>query len=193
MPEQEDLIDASPVFWLTYEKRCVIVYAGAVYMALLDDIIMSLAETAHWKLPRCGEDGAYRIRLEGDLDIAFFSPDGRRCVMRTDLVPVPVDGAERNALLRAVAERQAGICRERASIVALEVPGQSLLQDSVPGERLILYRMVDLDTSQEIFTASVRDFLNDAAWWKASFKETPCGREAASLFSMPNRVWGGVH
>lgn len=161
-------------------------------MALLDDKIVSLADAAGWKRPSRDEDGAYRIRLEGDLDVAFFSPDERRCVMRVVLVSLPEGGAERDELLRATAAKQAGVCRERASIVALEAPGQSLLQEDGTAEKLIVYRMADLDEAQDVFLFTVRDFLNDAAWWKASFKDTPQPRDAATLFSMPNMFWGGV-
>ena len=161
-------------------------------MALLDDKIISLAEMAGWKRPQRDGDGAYRIRLEGGLNVAFFSPDERRCVMRMELASVPKEETERGALLRSVAAKQAGICRKRASIVALEAPGQSLLQESGVGDKLIVYRIVDLEMAQDVFALTVRDFLNDAAWWKASFQDTPQPRDAASLFSMPNMFWGGV-
>ena len=161
-------------------------------MALLDDKIVSLAASAGWKHPRRDEDGAYRFRLEGGLDVAFFSPDERRCVMRMELASVPEDVARRDELLRTVAARQAGVCRQRASIAALEGPGQSLLGQARPGERLILYRMLELDVAQEVFAAMARDFLNDAAWWKASFGQTPERQDAASLFSMPGAFWGGA-
>ena len=85
-------------------------------MALLDDKIVSLAASAGWKHPRRDEDGAYRFRLEGGLDVAFFSPDERRCVMRMELASVPEDAARRDELLRTVAARQAGVCRQRASL-----------------------------------------------------------------------------
>ena len=163
-------------------------------MALLDEKIGSLAEAAGWKTPRRDADGAYRVRLEGGLDAVFFSPDERRCVMRAELTPVPGDAAQRDALLRTVAARQAGVCRQRASIVALEGPGQSLLgqAETGSGERLIIYRMLDLDVAQENFAATARDFLNDVAWWKASFGEMPERQDAATLFSMPGVFWGGA-
>ncbi|HIU18192.1 MAG TPA: type III secretion system chaperone [Candidatus Avidesulfovibrio excrementigallinarum] len=160
-------------------------------MALLDDKVAALAEVAGWKHPRREEDGAYRFHLENDLNVAFFSPDERRCIMRAVIASVPEDEAQRDALLRSTAARQAGICQTRASIVALEKPGQSLLGESAAGEQLILYRMLDLDAAQQVFVDTARDFLNDLAWWKASFGEGT-GRSGPDFaFSMQNGFWGG--
>ena len=89
-------------------------------MVSLDDKVRALAVTAGWKTPRPGQDGSYSFRLEDGLDLKVFSPDGRLCFLLADLHALPEPGHERDGLLRKVAGQQAGICRERASVVALE-------------------------------------------------------------------------
>ena len=89
-------------------------------MVSLDDKVRALAVTAGWKTPRPGQDGSYSFRLEDGLDLKVFSPDGRLCFLLADLHALPEPGHERDSLLRKVAGQQAGICRERASVVALE-------------------------------------------------------------------------
>lgn len=155
-------------------------------MGLLDKAVADLTSHAGWKPPRQDSDGGYRFRLEKDLDIVMFSPDNRVCVMRADLAELPAAGPARDELLDAVARRQAGVCRARASVAALERAGQSLLTPTASGDRLIVCRTVELAAGQQAFETAARDFLNDVAWWK-----TACGgkqveaREERSPFAIP--------
>ena len=124
-------------------------------MAVLNNLVDALASRAGWKRPRQDKDGAYCFRLENGLDFAVFSPDGRAAVLRAEVADVPASGPDREEMLRAAARRQAGVCRVRASVAALEKPGQSLLKSvSGPGDRLVLYRMAELDAGQEAFDAT---------------------------------------
>ena len=161
-------------------------------MALLNNLVDALASRAGWKRPRQDEDGAYRFRLENGLDFAVFSPDGRAAVLRAEFADVPASGPDREEMLRAAAGRQAGVCRIRASVAALERPGQSLLKSaSGSGDRLVLYRMAELAAGQEAVDAAVRDLLNDLAWWKAASGGD--GQNAARpLFGMPG-MFGGIY
>ena len=154
-------------------------------MAVLNNLVDALASRAGWKRPRQDKDGAYCFRLENGLDFAVFSPDGRAAVLRAEVADVPASGPDREEMLRAAARRQAGVCRVRASVAALEKPGQSLLKSvRGPGDRLVLYRMAELDAGQEAFDAAVRDFLNDLVWWKAA--SGGGGQNAARpVFGMP--------
>jgi len=159
-------------------------------MALLQNAVSALAAQAGWRQPVQADDGAYHFRLAGELDFAVFSPDGRQCVIRATLMSVPDTGAERDELLALVAQRQVGACRTRASTVALEKAGDNLLRESMQGERLILYRLTDMSSGQEVLNLSVKDFLNDLAWWKAA-----CGSPAQvvheqPVFSMPGMFVG---
>lgn len=46
-------------------------------MSLLQESVNALTAAAGWKKASPGADGVFRFRLEGDLDMEFFSPDGR--------------------------------------------------------------------------------------------------------------------
>ena len=46
-------------------------------MSLLQESVDALTAAAGWKKASPGADGVFRFRLEGDLDMEFFSPDGR--------------------------------------------------------------------------------------------------------------------
>ena len=100
-------------------------------------------------------------------------------------------GHERDSLLRNVAGRQAGICRERASVVAPERQEDAAAR-GLDGERLILQSRVPVDVPQQEFDDAVRDFLNDLAWWKKSLGDSP-REELPPMFSMPGTFFGGVY
>ncbi|MBQ4567162.1 MAG: hypothetical protein IJA79_03435 [Desulfovibrio sp.] len=154
-------------------------------MALLQDAVAALAGQAGWRTPPQDADGAYRFSLADCPDLTLFSPDDRLCVMCAGLTALPAAAAEREDLLRLVLQRQAGVCRKRASIPALEKPGESLLGNSAQGERIVLYRKVDLSAGQTVFTGAVRDFLNDYVWWKAACGNTgSTSTREGSSFSM---------
>ena len=159
-------------------------------MVSLDDKVRALAVTAGWKTPRPGQDGSYSFRLEDGLDLKVFSPDGRLCFLLADLHALPEPGHERDSLLRKVAGQQAGICRERASVVALERQEDAAAR-GLDGERLILQSRVPVDVPQQEFDDAVRDFLNDLAWWKKSLGDSP-REELPPMFSMSGTFFGGV-
>lgn len=159
-------------------------------MASLDDKVRALAATAGWKAPRPEKDGSYSFRLEQALDLRLFSPDGRCCFLLAELLPLPEAGQERDGLLRRIVGQQAGICRRRASAVALEGAGER--QDGPGPDRLVLQSRVELEIPRQEFEVAVRDFLNDLAWWKRSL-DTPERGETPSLFSMPGTFLGGVY
>lgn len=160
-------------------------------MVSLDDKVRALAVTAGWKPPRPEQDGSYSFRLEDGLDLKLFSPDGRGCFLLADLISLPEAGYERDGLLRKVAGRQAGICRERASVVAVERQEDAAAR-GLDGDRLILQSRVPLDAPQRQFADAVRDFLNDLAWWKKNLGDSP-REEASSMFSMSGTFFGGVY
>lgn len=159
-------------------------------MASLDDKVRALAATASWKVPRPDRDGSYSFRLEQALDLKLFSPDGRWCFLLAGLLPLPEAGRDRDDLLRRVVGLQAGICRCRASVVALEGAGER--QEEPGPDRLVLQSRVELEVPQQQFEVAVRDFLNDLAWWKKKLAST-AHEEAPSLFSMSGTFFGGVY
>ncbi|HJB65987.1 MAG TPA: molecular chaperone Tir [Candidatus Mailhella merdavium] len=163
-------------------------------MAPLSNLVAALASHAGWKDPRQDEDGAYRFRLENGLDFAVFSPDDRVVVLRADITALPAAAMEREEMLRDAAKRQAGVCRTRASVAAVEYAGQSLLKsDAASGDRLVLYRMAELAAGQETFELAARDFLNDLAWWKASFGGGRSERRTDQPFFGMTGMFGGMY
>lgn len=160
-------------------------------MVSLDDKVRALAVTAGWKTPRPEQDGSYSFQLEDGLDLKLFSPDGRGCFLLADLLALPEAGYERDSLLRKVAGQQAGICRERASVVAVEGREDAVAR-GLDGDRLILQSRVSVDAPQQQFDAAVRDFLNDLAWWKKSLGDSP-REELPPMFSMSGTFFGGVY
>ena len=163
-------------------------------MALLDNIVAAVAAGAGWRPPRRDEDGAYRFRLENGLDFAIFSPDDRTAVLRAEVADVPASGPAREEMLRGAATRQAGVCRVRPSVAALEQPGQSLLKTPpASGDKLILYRMVELAAGREVYGAAARDFLNDLAWWKASSGGGAERGGERAFFGMTGMFSGGMY
>lgn len=160
-------------------------------MVSLDDKVRALAVTAGWKTPRPEQDGSYSFRLEDGLDLKLFSPDGRGCFLLADLLALPEAGYERDSLLRKVAGQQTGICRERASVVAVERREDALAR-GLDGDRLILQSRVSVDAPQQQFDNAVRDFLNDLAWWKKTLGDSP-REELPPMFSMSGTFFGGVY
>lgn len=88
-----------------------------------------------------------------------------------------------------MAGQQAGICRERASVVALEHQEDPAARDR---DRLILQSRMPVDVPQQRFDDAVRDFLNDLAWWKKSLGGSP-REELPSMFSLSGTFFGGVY
>ena len=163
-------------------------------MAPLSNLVAALASHAGWKDPRQDEDGAYRFRLENGLDFAVFSPDDRVVVLRADITALPAAAMEREEMLRDAAKRQAGVCRTRASVAAVEYAGQSLLKsDAASGDRLVLYRMAELAAGQETFELAATDYLNDLAWWKASFGGGRSERRTDQPFFGMTGMFGGMY
>jgi len=150
-------------------------------MGFLDDAVTVLASRAGWKTPSPDADGAWFFHLADGLDFALFALDDRNIVIRGEVAPVPQEGSARDAFLAEAAGRQAGVCRKRPSILALEGSGQSLISSPPAGEYLILYRLLTPEQGQAAFEVSVRDFLNDLAWWKAA---TGAEQPASPVFDM---------
>ena len=72
-------------------------------MSLLQKSVDALTAAAGWKKASPGADGVFRFRLEGDLDMEFFSPDGRTGILRADLGPLPAAEQDADDLLRKCA------------------------------------------------------------------------------------------
>ena len=161
-------------------------------MALIDDAVRALASAAGWKEPR-SSNGLYRFHLEKELELALFSPDNRSCVMRGEVCVVPMELSARQELLESMARRQVGVCRRRASVLALERAGTAPRLGRADEDALILFRHVPLAVGRAMdLRVPVRDFLNDFAWWKTAMSSNT---SATSPFSFPglggSSFWSG--
>ena len=128
-------------------------------MSLLQESVDALTAAAGWKKASPGADGVFRFRLEGDLDMEFFSPDGRTGILRADLGP----------LLRKCASRMVAASRSRRTVL------------SVDEGRFSLHLVVPLAESVASMPGYAKDFLNDLAWWKRQVQGG--GASAFSFFS----------
>ena len=160
-------------------------------MALMDEAVKAVADAAGWKMPEPDRDGAYHFHLKGDLDFSLFSPDGRNCIIRAKVQDLPVDSMQREDLLRDASRRQVGVCRTRPSVLSVEKAGQSLMAADDGTDKLMPFRQLRLEAGEyEAPKAAVKEFLNDLAWWKASFGSTQNSGQQG-FFSMQGMFSGG--
>lgn len=158
-------------------------------MAHLEDNVVALASRAGWKRPVREADGAWRFRLEGRLRFAILSPDARLCILRGEVADLPEAGREREEMTAEALRRQAGACRVRASVVAVETPDSGVADVPANG-RLILQRSFPLPVEQDRFDAEVGAFLNDLAWWRASCASAPAVPVPAAALLMGGGLGG---
>ncbi|MCF0253395.1 MAG: hypothetical protein HUK26_03565 [Duodenibacillus sp.] len=126
-------------------------------MLNLSSAVQALAGAAGWHVADPDELGVYHYFLEEGLDMDIQSPDGRLCVMSTDLGDAPSESdPSASQELRRLGTLAAGILRSRGSVL------------SVQAGRLELFRAFDLRRASE--DDAVREgqaFLNDQAWWRS--------------------------
>ena len=138
-------------------------------MSLLQESVDALTAAAGWKKASPGADGVFRFHLEGDLDMEFFSPDGRTGILRADLGPLPDVEQDADELLRKCASRVAAAARTRRTVL------------SVDNGRFSLHLVVPLAEGAALMPVYAKDFLNDLAWWKRQVQGG--GASAFSFFS----------
>ena len=138
-------------------------------MSLLQESVDALTAAAGWKKASPGADGVFRFRLEGDLDMEIFSPDGRPGILRADLGPLPAAEQDADDLLRKCASRMVAASRSRRTVL------------SVDEGRFSLHLVVPLAESIASMPGYAKDFLNDLAWWKRQVQGG--GASAFSFFS----------
>lgn len=49
------------------------------------EALKTLTNETGWTMPKAGADGVFRFHLEDGLDIALHSPDGRLCILTSDM------------------------------------------------------------------------------------------------------------
>lgn len=146
-------------------------------MTLPQQAADAITSAAGWRPARPNDDGVFRFRLEGDLEMDFFSPDGRTGIFRSTLATLPDSDAEAEALLKTCAQRAVAACRKRKSII------------SIDAGRLQLHRVIRLDGLSPDMLGRVapdeaRAFLNDLAWWQVQVGAKSGQTAAPSPFSL---------
>lgn len=146
-------------------------------MSLLQESVDALTAAAGWKKASPGADGVFRFRLEGDLDMEFFSPDGRTGILRADLGPLPAAEQDADDLLRKCASRMVAASRSRRTVL------------SVDEGRFSLHLVVPLAESVASMPGYAKDFLNDLAWWKRQVQGVGASAFSSSPVCKPG-IWG---
>ena len=145
-------------------------------MALLQESADAITSAAGWRKASPDARGVFRFRLEGELDMELFSPDGRTGILHADLGPLPEAERDADELLRKCASRVVAAARTRRTVLSVEEG------------RLSLHLMVPLNAAAaESMSRHAKDFLNDLAWWKNQVQ----GGAAASFspFSFSGMHW----
>lgn len=145
-------------------------------MSFLQEAADAVTSAAGWKKAVPDAAGVFHFRLEQDLDMDLFSPDGRTLILRAEVGPLPPAERDADDVLRRCASRAVAAGRKRRSVLTLD------------GGALILHRLLPREGSLEEMPRHVRDFLNDLTWWKA---QAGNGSPAASPFSFAGlQGWG---
>ena len=114
----------------------------------------AITTAAGWNAAHPDQNGIFHFRLEGDIHMELFSPDGRTGVLRGDLGSLPQEQNDAEDLLKRCAQKVVAICKKRKSVL------------SVANNHLCLTRLVPLNNIGS-FPNEARDFLNDFAWYQS--------------------------
>ena len=126
----------------------------------IQEALKTLTNQTGWTMPKAGADGAYRFHLEDGLDFAMFSPDGRLCILTSDLGAAP---SENDPDYAEKSDRLGTVC------AALMPHGRATL--STANERLELVRAFSLDgLAEDGVVREAEAFLNEAARWKKTLE-----------------------
>lgn len=124
------------------------------------EALKTLTNETGWTMPKAGADGVFRFHLEDGLDFALHSPDGRLCILTSDMGEAP---SENEPDYAEKSDRLGTVC------AALMPYGRvRLCADS---GRLQLVRDFSLDgLSGDGAVREAEVFLNEAARWKKTLE-----------------------
>ena len=100
----------------------------------IQEALKTLTNETGWTMPKAGADGVFRFHLEDGLELALLSPDGRLCILTSDLGEAP---SENDPEKKKKSDRLGTVC------AALMPHGRATL--STANERLELVRAFSLD------------------------------------------------
>ncbi len=131
-----------------------------------------ITRAAGWKEALPDDDGVFRFSLEGGLDFELLSPENRTGILLAVLGSAPENDGRSDETLQRLAQLSAGSLKKRRSTFSI-------------GERgLELYRTFSLsEASEQSLPRTVRDFLNDLAWWKQQLSGTGSARPSGAQSS----------
>lgn len=118
--------------------------------------VKTIADAAGWRFAAPNASGGWHYAFEKGLSLNLESPDGRSLVLWSELERLPTDSdSAKTERLHLIGRLAAGVLSRRPSTISLE------------NNRLVLYRRVLLDASDEKLVEETRAFLNDEAWWRS--------------------------
>lgn len=145
------------------------------------EALKTLTNETGWTMPKAGADGVFRFHLEDGLDFALHSPDGRLCILTSDMGEAP---SENEPDYAEKSDRLGMVC------AALMPYGRARL--CADSGRLQLVRDFSLDgLSGDGAVRKVEVFLNEAARWKKTLEGASGAvpRPADSPFSQFGTDW----
>ena len=150
------------------------------------EALKTLTNKTGWTMPKAGAEGVFRFHLEDGLDFALHSPDGRLCILTSDMGEAP---SENDPDYADRSDRLGTVC------AALMPYGRA--QFSCAKDRLELVRAFSLDgLSPDGAVRETEAFLNEAARWKKALEgdSSAASRPADSPFSQFGTDWfsGGL-
>lgn len=145
------------------------------------EALKTLTNETGWTMPKAGADGVFRFHLEDGLDFALHSPDGRLCILTSDMGEAP---SENEPDYAEKSDRLGTVC------AALMPYGRARL--CADSGRLQLVRDFSLDgLSGDGAVREAEVFLNEAVRWKKTLEGASgaAPRPADSPFSQFGTDW----
>ena len=145
-------------------------------MDLLKQAVNTITSAAGWEPASPDSDGVYHFLVDDDLEMDFFSPDGRSGIFKSTLARVPPDDPSATDLLKVCAQRAVAVCKKRKSVLAIQ-------DDQLALHYVVKLQGASSEDLSRLATQGAKDFLNDLAWWKAQL-DTRAPVPSASVFNL---------
>lgn len=153
-------------------------------MPSLNQHIKALAQATGWSGLNTPKANFWQVHLDKDLTPVFFQLGDQKIVLRGQVMPLPLDLAEKTALIKRIAALTVAMMHECSSIIALEKAGESLVQGLDDSQdAVICLRILPLNIDDESFLAQVQDWLDDYDWWKKTLSQAESPSTMGNLFS----------
>lgn len=121
---------------------------------LLEDVVSSICKVTAWKNQIQKEENTISFELENGLNLNVYSPDGKTVILYDTIIKLPSDEYIATNFVEKYATHAVAACKTKETIVSLN-------EDTLVLHYDITHKDGDLEINK-----SVKDFLNDLAWWK---------------------------